>query len=116
MESRLADIEVKLNFCEDLLEEFNRTVYRQQQQIELMQEEMQAQRRAGSHFPASRAPQSARRDVTPLLGSAREPIVTSCLQWRHYQTRSVTETVWRRSVYRDSCCRNCRAFMSAGST
>lgn len=33
MESRLSEIEVKLSFNEDLLEELNRTVARQQQQI-----------------------------------------------------------------------------------
>ncbi len=33
MESRLSEIEIKLSFNEDLLEELNRTVARQQQQI-----------------------------------------------------------------------------------
>ncbi len=33
MESRLSEIEIKLSFSEDLLEELNRTVARQQQQI-----------------------------------------------------------------------------------
>jgi len=32
-ETRLAEIEIKLSFNEDLLEELNRTVARQQQQI-----------------------------------------------------------------------------------
>lgn len=32
-ESRLAEMEIKLSFNEDLLEELNRTVARQQQQI-----------------------------------------------------------------------------------
>jgi len=40
MESRLAELEAKLSFCEDLLEELNRTVYRQQQQIDLLQKEL----------------------------------------------------------------------------
>lgn len=44
MESRIAELEVKLSFCEELLEELNRTVYRQQQQIELLQKEMLALR------------------------------------------------------------------------
>ncbi len=38
MESRLAEIEVKLSFAEDLLEELNRTVVRQQQQIDQLQQ------------------------------------------------------------------------------
>lgn len=33
MDARLAEIEIKLSFSEDLLEELNRTVARQQQQI-----------------------------------------------------------------------------------
>ena len=34
LERRLTDLEVKSSFAEDLLEQLNRTVYRQQQQIE----------------------------------------------------------------------------------
>ena len=44
MESRLDEIEVKLSFAEDLIEELNRTVYRQQQQIDLLQAELRALR------------------------------------------------------------------------
>ena len=44
IEARLAEIEAKLTFSEDLLEEMNRTVYRQQQQIERLQQELRALR------------------------------------------------------------------------
>jgi SlyX protein len=44
MEARIAELEVKLSFCEELLEELNKTVYRQQQQIDLLQKEMAALR------------------------------------------------------------------------
>lgn len=44
MESRLAEIEIKLSFSEDLLDELNRTVFRQQQQIEHLQQELRALR------------------------------------------------------------------------
>lgn len=44
MESRITDLEIKLSFSEDLLEELNRIVYRQQQQIEALQQEMRALR------------------------------------------------------------------------
>lgn len=37
MESRLEKLESKLMYVEDLVDELNRTVYRQQQQIDLMQ-------------------------------------------------------------------------------
>ncbi len=44
MESRLAEIEVKLTFNESTLDELSRTVYRQQQQIDQLQKELQAVR------------------------------------------------------------------------
>lgn len=44
IEARLAEIEAKLTFSEDLLEAMNRTVYRQQQQIERLQQELRALR------------------------------------------------------------------------
>ena len=40
MDSRLEKIEAKLSFAEDLLDELNRTVYRQQRQIEQLQREL----------------------------------------------------------------------------
>ena len=44
MENRLNEIEIKLGFAEDLLEELNRTVFRQQQQMEQLQQEIRALR------------------------------------------------------------------------
>lgn len=44
MESRFAEIETKLSFSEELLEALNRTVYRQQQQIDQLQQELLALR------------------------------------------------------------------------
>lgn len=40
MSERLTELEIKLSLQEDLLEELNRTVFRQQQQIDLMQEQL----------------------------------------------------------------------------
>lgn len=40
MESRLSEIEIKLSFSEDLLEELNRTVARQQQEIAELQQQL----------------------------------------------------------------------------
>lgn len=40
MESRLVEIETKLSFSEELLEALNSTVYRQQQQIDQLQQEL----------------------------------------------------------------------------
>ena len=44
MDSRLAEIEAKISFSDELLEALNRTVYRQQQQIDQLQLEMRALR------------------------------------------------------------------------
>ena len=44
MDDRIAELEVKLGFCEDLLEELNRAVFRQQQQIDQLLREVQALR------------------------------------------------------------------------
>lgn len=40
MESRLIALETKISFAEDLLDELNRTVFRQQQQIEQLQQQI----------------------------------------------------------------------------
>ena len=40
MEKRITELEMKLSFAEDLVEEINRTVFRQQQQIEQLQQEV----------------------------------------------------------------------------
>lgn len=40
MESRITELEIKLGLSEDHLEELNRTVFRQQQQIDLLQAQM----------------------------------------------------------------------------
>jgi SlyX protein len=37
MEARITELEIKLGLAEDHLEELNRTVFRQQQQIDLLQ-------------------------------------------------------------------------------
>lgn len=37
MEDRLNELEIKLSFADDAIDELNRTVFRQQQQIELLQ-------------------------------------------------------------------------------
>lgn len=40
MEERLVRIETKISFSEDLLDELNRTVFRQQQQIDRLQQQL----------------------------------------------------------------------------
>lgn len=40
MNERLIELEIKLSLTEDLVEELNRTVYRQQEQIDLLQAQL----------------------------------------------------------------------------
>lgn len=40
MEDRLTELETRINLTEDLVDELNLTVYRQQQQIELLQQQL----------------------------------------------------------------------------
>jgi len=44
MDSRLTDLEIKISYTEDLLDTLNRTIYRQQQQIDLLIAEFKALR------------------------------------------------------------------------
>lgn len=44
MESRITELEIKISYTEDLLEELNRTVFRQQQQIDLLAKELRSLR------------------------------------------------------------------------
>jgi len=44
MESRLDELEAKISLAEDLLDALDRTVFRQQQEIERLQQDLQALR------------------------------------------------------------------------
>ncbi len=44
MESRITELEIKISYTEDLVEELNRTVFRQQQQIDLLAKELRSLR------------------------------------------------------------------------
>lgn len=44
MESRITELEIKISYAEDLVDELNRTVFRQQQQIDLLARELNALR------------------------------------------------------------------------
>lgn len=44
MESRITELEVKLSYADDLLEALDRTVYRQQQEIEQVRQELRVLR------------------------------------------------------------------------
>lgn len=63
VESRLTDLEVKISFNEDLIEELNRTIYRQQQQIDFLAAEIVALRDQVKYQPAGE--QRSLRDEIP---------------------------------------------------
>lgn len=65
MESRLAEIEIKLSYAEDMLEELNKTVFRQQQQIEMLQTELRALRERLQNDDDQDAPRSLRDEKPP---------------------------------------------------
>ena len=44
MESRITELEIKISYTEDLVDELNRIVFRQQQQIDLLAKEIRALR------------------------------------------------------------------------
>lgn len=65
MDERLTEIEIKLSLNEDLLDELNRVVYRQQEQIDLLQAQLRhlyAQMRTQSE-PAE--PRNLREEIPP---------------------------------------------------
>ena len=63
MESRLTEIEIKLSYTEDLVEELNRVVFRQQQQIDLLIRELRTLREQVMN--AQPAEQRSLRDEIP---------------------------------------------------
>ena len=68
MQARIERLEVKLSFAEDLLDELNRTVFRQQQQIEVLQKQLQAlteQVRASAGGGGGAEPNDLRDEIPP---------------------------------------------------
>lgn len=65
MEDRLIELEIKMSLTEDMVEALNRTVYRQQQQIDFLQQQLRhvhQQVQAGSE-PAE--PRDLREEIPP---------------------------------------------------
>ena len=63
-DTRLDDLEMKLSFTEDLVEELNRTVFHHQQQIELLANELRALRDQVQQGPTSEF-RSLRDEIPP---------------------------------------------------
>jgi SlyX protein len=65
VQARMAEIEAKLTLSEDLLETLNRTVYRQQQHIDRLQQEVRALRDQVEAAAAAGEPNQPRDEVPP---------------------------------------------------
>jgi SlyX protein len=63
METRITELEVKLAFAEDLLETLNQTVFRQQEQIDRLQQELRSMRQ--QMLQSQPAEQRSLRDEIP---------------------------------------------------
>ncbi len=64
MESRITELEIKISYAEDLIDELNRTVFRQQQQIDLLAVELRALREQVKNAPQAE-PLSLRDELPP---------------------------------------------------
>ena len=63
-DARITDLEIKISYTEDMVEELNRVIYRQQQQIDLLIAEFKALReQVQSAAPAEQ--RSLRDDLPP---------------------------------------------------
>ena len=64
IEARITELEVKLCFADDLLDALNRTVYRQQQEIDQLRQELRAMRQqVQASLPAE--PRNLQDDIPP---------------------------------------------------
>ncbi len=64
MESRITDLEIKISYTEDLLDELNRIVFRQQQQIDLLAKEVRSLREQ-SQTTQAQEPGNLRDELPP---------------------------------------------------
>lgn len=65
LESRVTEVEVKLSYAEDLIDTLNKTVFRQQEQIELLQQQLSLLHRQMRENAAAANEQRDLRDEIP---------------------------------------------------
>ena len=68
MKDRLTELEIKTSLTEDLVEALNRTVFRQQEQIDLLQAQLRhlyGQLRANAEAAENAEPRNLRDEIPP---------------------------------------------------
>jgi SlyX protein len=65
LEARIAELEAKVTLSEDLLESLNLTIYRQQQLIDRLQQEIRALRDQVEASAESRDPMTPKDEIPP---------------------------------------------------
>ena len=68
MDDRLTELEIRLSMMEDVVDELNRTVFRQQERIDLLQEQLRLvyrQIQAGNTQSDSPEPRNLREEIPP---------------------------------------------------
>ena len=66
MEDRVTELEIKLGLTEHLVEELNRTVFRQQEQLDLLQEQLRLlYRQLQAQSPTSPETRNLRDEIPP---------------------------------------------------
>jgi len=65
LENRVTELEIKLGYAEDLVETLNHTVFRQQEQIEVLQRQLDDLRRQVLPEPGGGAPRNLRDEIPP---------------------------------------------------
>ncbi|UCV29946.1 SlyX family protein [Ferribacterium limneticum] len=65
MEERITELEIKISYTEDLVDELNRMVYRQQLQIDLLAAEIRTLREQQRNSPQSEQAFSLRDEIPP---------------------------------------------------
>lgn len=65
MTDRLTELEIKLSLTEDTVDELNRTVFRQQEQLDLLQEQLRLLYKQIQASAAPAEPRSLRDEIPP---------------------------------------------------
>ena len=65
LEARVMDVEIKLSYMEDLVDQLNMTIYRQQQTVDLLLEEVRNLRRQSAPAEGAALSRNLRDELPP---------------------------------------------------